>query len=394
MFTFLAAAQLIRQVPLLDPNIQVPSTSIVRAADQGFAAHTNHLILKGGWEGRLDLYNIDANASPNPFAPSGYNPAQIRAAYNLAGTGGSGAHAVVIAYHYTNAMRDFNTFAQMFGLPTESSTNQTSSSNQVFQVVYQGTAAPSTNTGWNQEAALDIEWSHAMAPGAKIYLVEANSASISDLNVAIKKAAALPGVRSVSMSFGAGEFSGEASYDSDFAQPNVVFFASTGDTGGQRCWPALSSKVVAVGGTSLGSSNNLWTEKVWSGTGGGVSSYISRPTYQNGVQTIVGSKRGGPDIAAVADPYTGCAVYAPTSQTASAWMIFGGTSLSCPIIAGIYNQSGVTSASSAAELTRIYSRLGTPAFRDVKLGSAGTNSARSGYDLCSGVGTPLGVTGF
>ena len=75
-------------------------------------------------------------------------------------------------------------------------------------------------------------------------------------------------------------------------------------------------------------------------------------------------------------------------------MIFGGTSLSCPIIAGIYNQSGVTSASSAAELTRIYSRLGTPAFRDVKLGSAGTNSARSGYDLCSGVGTPLGVTGF
>jgi kumamolisin len=233
-----------------------------------------------------------------------------------------------------------------------------------------------------------------MAPGAKIYLVEANSSSFNDLNAAIKTAAALPGVRSVSMSFGATEFSGETSYDSDFAQPNVVFFASTGDTGGQHSWPALSPKVVAVGGTSLTASGPAWVESVWSGSGGGISSYYARPTYQNAVQTVVGIKRGGPDISAVGDPNTGVAVYAPTSATSSAWMVFGGTSVSCPIIAGMYNNSGQVSASSTAELTRIYGKLGTSSFRDIVAGKSGNNSAKVGYDLASGVGTPLGISGF
>lgn len=378
---------------MLDPNIEVPSTSFVREADRGLAAHTNHLILRGPWKGK-DLYDIEANVGEMMFAPAGYSPASIRAAYQLASTGGSGVHAVVIAYHYKNALRDFNTFATQFGLPTETSTNVTASTNKVFQIVYQGSSAPATNTGWNQEAALDIEWSHSMAPSAKIVLVEANSNSFSDLNAAIKKAAALPGVRSVSMSFGASEFSGETSYESNWAQANVVFFASTGDTGGQRCWPALSPKVVAVGGTNLTGAGSSWTEKAWSGTGGGLSAYFTRPAYQNAVQAIVGTKRGGPDIAAVADPNTGCAVYAPTNQTSSAWMVFGGTSLSCPIIAGIYNQSGQTSASSAAELTRIYGKLGSSSFRDVTTGTAGANSAKAGYDLTTGVGTPLGTSGF
>jgi subtilase family serine protease len=233
-----------------------------------------------------------------------------------------------------------------------------------------------------------------MAPNAKIYLVEANSNSFNDLNAAIKKAAAIPGVRSVSMSFGASEFSGEVNFESNFAQPNVVFFASTGDTGGQHSWPALSPKVVAVGGTSLRGSGSSWTESVWSGSGGGLSSYFSRPAYQNAVQAIVGAKRGSPDISAVADPNTGCAVYAPTSSTSSAWMVFGGTSLSCPIVAGIYNLSGQTSASSGAELTRIYGNLGSLSFRDVTTGTSGANASKVGYDLTTGVGTPLGVSGF
>ena len=375
---------------MLDPNIQVPSTSVVRPIDQGYAAHTNHMILKGEFKGNL-FYDIDASIGAPLFAPNGYSPTSIRAAYNMPSTGGSGAIAIVIAYHYTNARRDFNVFATQYGLPTETSTNQAASTNKVLQVVYQGTSAPTTNTGWNQEAALDIEWAHAMAPSAKIYLVEANSNSFANLNAAIKKAAALPGVRAVSMSFGATEFSGVTSYESNWAQANVVFFASTGDTGGQKSWPALSPKVVAVGGTNLTGSASTWTEKAWSGSGGGVSSYFARPTYQNAVQAIVGTKRGGPDISAVADPYTGCAVYAPTSQTSSSWMVFGGTSLSCPIIAGIYNQTGLVSASSAAELARIYSKLGSSSFRDV---TAGANAAKVGYDLATGVGTPKGTSGF
>ena len=392
VLTILSAFHAIQQNPMLDPNIEVPSSSIPRSTDRGLNAHTNHLILRGPFRG--NVVDIDANSSGRIFAPSGYGPNAIRSAYNLASTGGSGAHAIVIAYHYPNARRDFNTFSTQFGLPTEGSSNQASSSNTRFQVVYQGTKAPSANVGWNQEAALDIEWSHAMAPSAKIFLVEANSNNFNDLNAAIKKAATLPGVRSVSMSFGADEFSGETNFESNFVQPGVVFFASTGDTGGQHSWPALSPKVVAVGGTSLNSSAGLWSESAWTGTGGGISSYFARPAYQNAVQTIVGAKRGSPDISAVADPNTGCAVYAPVSSTSSAWMVFGGTSLSCPIIAGIYNLSGLSSASSGAELTRIYANLGSSSFRDVTTGSAGANASKVGYDLTTGVGTPFGLSGF
>ena len=399
MITLLSAIYAIQLLPQLDPNIEIPASSANRLADNGFRAHTNHMILRGPFRGSLiNPDSLDANIGKVMLAPSGYGPNAIRSAYNLASTGGSGAHAVVIAYHYPNARRDFNVFAAQYGLPSEPSTNQAASSNKVFQVVYQGTAAPSVNVGWNQEAALDIEWSHAMAPSAKVFLVEANSNSFNDLNAAIKKAAALPGVREVSMSFGASEFSSEVNFESNFVQPNVVFFASTGDTGGQHSWPALSPRVVAVGGTSLTGSTAgpgvTWAESAWNGTGGGISSYFARPAYQSAVQSIVGAKRGSPDISAVADPYTGCAVYAPTSSTASAWMVFGGTSLSCPIIAGIYNLSGQTSGSSGAELTRIYAKLGSSSFRDVVLGSAGANSAKPGYDLTTGVGTPLGISGF
>jgi subtilase family serine protease len=291
-------------------------------------------------------------------------------------------------------MRDFNVFSTQYGLPTEPSTNQASASNAVFQVVYQGTTAPATNTGWNQEAALDIEWSHAMAPGAKIVLVEANSASFADLNAAVTKAATIPGVRSISMSYGATEFSGETAYESVFNHAGIVYFASTGDTGGQHSWPAMSPSVVAVGGTTLTGLGASWTESTWSGSGCGLSSYFSRPAYQNVVQAIVGTKRGAADISADADPNTGCAVYAPTNSRNSGWLVFGGTSLSCPIMAGIYNLSGVTSSSSSAELTRIYANLGTSSFRDVTSGSAGGNVATVGYDLANGVGTPLGLSGF
>ncbi len=380
---------------MLDPNIQVPSTSVIRNEDYGLRAHTNHLILTGPFKGtNIDPDALQANTRPMVLAPSGYGPSSIRAAYNLASTGGSGVHACIIAYHYKNAMRDFNVFSTQFGLPTETSSSQIASTNSVFQVVYQGSSAPSTNTGWNQEAALDIEWSHSMAPNAKIVLVEANSASFADLNAAVTKAGTIPGVRSISMSYGATEFSGVTAYESVFSHAGIVYFASTGDTGGQHSWPALSPSVVAVGGTTLTGSGASWTETTWSGSGCGLSSYFSRPSYQNGVQAIVGTMRGAADISAVADPNTGCAVYAPTSSRNSGWLVFGGTSLSCPIMAGIYNLSGQASASSSAELTRIYSHLGSSSFRDVVSGSAGGNVATVGYDLANGVGTPLGLSGF
>lgn len=393
MLSLIAAAKALLQQPIFDPSIEVPSTTLP-AGGATPGAHTNHLILRGEFRGLRDEQPVYAGVGSFALAPAGFSPAQIRTAYGAASTGGSGAIAVVIAYHYKNARRDFNVFAAQYGLPQETSTNQAASTNSVFQVVYQGTAAPATNTGWNQEAAMDIEWTHAMAPGAKIYLVEANSNGFADLNAAIKKAAALPGVRCVSMSFGATEFSGATAYESNWVQPNVVFFASSGDIGGQKSWPCLSPNVVGVGGTSLTLSGTSASEKAWSGTGGGISAYFARPSYQSVVSTIVGTKRGGPDIAAVADPATGAAVYAPSNQSTSTWMVFGGTSLSCPIVAGMYNLSGLTSASSSAELTRIYSKLGTTSFRDVTTGTAGSNTAKVGYDLTTGVGSPVGTSGF
>ncbi|MEY4880849.1 MAG: hypothetical protein RLZ87_277, partial [Armatimonadota bacterium] len=315
--------------PQLDPNILFPSTSIERPIDRGMFAHTNHAILLGDFRGIKEEYPYEAALAPTYAGPAGFSPSQIRTAYGVPSTGGSGAIAVVIAYHYPNALRDFNVFATQFGLPTQTGTNQTATTNSVFQVVYQGTAAPTQNTGWNQEAAMDIEWTHAMAPSAKIYLVEANSASITDLNAAIVKASSLPGVRAVSMSFGATESTSFSTFDTTvFNKSGVVYFASAGDVGGEKIWPAMSPKVVSVGGTSLTLSGTTATEKAWSGTGGGVSAVFARPSYQSALTAIVGTKRGGPDIAAVADPYTGAAVYAPSNTTTSTWMVFGGTSLS------------------------------------------------------------------
>ncbi|MBS1719919.1 MAG: S53 family peptidase [Armatimonadetes bacterium] len=375
-------------------DILIPSTSIERPADLGRAAHTNHLILNRAWRLPTEGPEIEYTMMARQAGPSGYTPNHIRAAYGFPATGGSGAIAIVIAYHYPNARRDFNVFAAQFNLPQETSTNQTLSSNKALQVVYQGTTAPTQNTGWNQEAAMDIQWAHAMAPSAKIYLVEANSPSINDLTVAVKKAATLPGVRCVSMSWGATEFSAVSQFESTFTKSGVVFFASSGDIGGQKSWPALSPNVICVGGTSLKLSSGVWNDTVWSGSGGGISSFFNRPSYQNSVSSIVGPKRGGPDISAVADPATGAAVYAPTSATNSAWMVFGGTSLSAPIVAGAYNLSGRTTQSSALELSIIYSRIGTAGVRDVVSGKAGNNSARAGYDLASGVGCPKGIGAF
>ena len=135
-------------------------------------------------------------------------------------------------------------FDARFGLPDTTITrvNQTG-----------GTSYPATDStgGWESEMALDVEWAHAMAPGAKILLVEANSTSDADLLPAVDYAAAHANV--VSMSWGGGEFSGEGSstYDAHFRHAGVAFVASSGDSGAPVSWPAASPNVLAVGGTAL-----------------------------------------------------------------------------------------------------------------------------------------------
>ena len=167
------------------------------------------------------------------LGPSGgMTPTQIASFYGV-NPGGSGVIAIVDAYNYPAALNDFNVFATQFGLPVETSSNAAASTNQVFQVVYAFWAAPANNASWNEEEALDIEWAHAMAPNAKIILVEANSANDFDLFAAVEVAAAIAGVKQVSMSWAGGESFFESYFDGYLnAAKGPIYFASTGDSGG------------------------------------------------------------------------------------------------------------------------------------------------------------------
>lgn len=367
----------------------IPDSSQEQAGDVTIRAHTNHLLLVP-----------DVNKAYVGTAPSGETPQSLRSVYSLPGVGGSGTIAIVDAYDYGTALKDFNVFSKQFGLFQETSTNVTANTNQVFQVVYASGRKPQANASWNQEAALDIEWSHAMAPNAKIVLVEANSSSFSDLFAAVKTAASLPGVKEVSMSWGGSEFSGELSDDSTFSQNGVVYFASAGDTGGKVIYPGTSPKVVSAGGTTVNrdSSGNFLSETAWSSAGGGPSAYEAIPTYQSSysaVAAIVGSKRGTPDFSFDANPNTGVSVYDSTPYGGySGWMVFGGTSVASPSLAGIVNLANSNSASSTAELTLIYSHYTISSeFRDITSGSAGKYPATMGWDFATGVGSNLGMYG-
>src|SRR5207249_4385838 len=215
--------------------------------------------------------------------------------------GGSGVIAIVDAYHYPNAYSDLTTFSSQFQLPVLKNCTGKQLVANCFQVVYatNGGQAPSGNCGWNQEAALDIEWAHAMAPGASIVLVEAKSNRLGDLLSAVSKASGIPGVKQVSMSWGSGEFSSETAYDSYFNTNGIAYFASVGDAGAQTSWPGVSPNVISAGGTRVNrdGSGNFTGESAWSketcgsgpcGGGGGPSRFEARPGYQNVFQGIVG----------------------------------------------------------------------------------------------------------
>jgi subtilase family serine protease len=333
-------------------------------------------------------------------------PADLHSLYNLPSTGGSGAIAIVDSYHFPTALADFNSFSKTFGLPLETSTVSTASSNKNFQVVYARGYAPQSGgnyiASWNLEAALDIEWAHAMAPNAKIYLVEAASDSTSDLDYAVQIAAGLAGVREVSMSWGGGEVSYETwAYDTIFTKPGVVYFASSGDSSDQMEYPAASPNVVSCGGTSVNrsSSGAFLSETGWNDTGCGPSAFESRPTYQGAVASVVGSKRGVSDLAFDADPNTGVYVYDSTPLWGgSGWWILGGTSVSSPSLAGVINLAATSgngfATNSPAELMRLYSHLGnSTAFRDITSGADGKYTCKTGYDFITGLGTPNGIFG-
>lgn len=346
----------------------------------------------------------DGTVAMATAGPTGSTPTQVRAAYGFdkitfgttAADGAGTTIAIVDAYDNPNVLADLKAFDRAFGLP-----------DPVFRKVNQsgGTAMPAANAGWASEISLDVQWAHAIAPGASILLVEATSVSYADLMTAVNYARNQPGVVAVSMSFGSGEFSGETTYDATFTTPSghagVSFFASSGDTGAPVSYPAVSPNVVSVGGTSLFLSGGSYvSESGWSGSGGGVSLHERQPSYQSGVVTLSTTKRANPDVAYDADPNTGFPVYDSFNNgTAAPWSQFGGTSAGAPqwaALSAIVNQgralAGRPALDGRSQLLPALYALAAADFHDVATGSStGSPSfaATAGYDLVTGRGSPV-----
>jgi subtilase family serine protease len=340
----------------------------------------------------LDQVLVD-NATGKPAvtgSPSGLNPADIRSAYALTSSASGGKTvAIVDAYNDPTAAADLGVYRSQFGLPS------CTTANGCFRKVSQTgstTSLPATNAGWATEISLDLDMVSAACPDCKILLVEAKSASFSDLGTGVNYAAAQSGVVAISNSYGGSDSSASSAYN----HPGIAITASTGDAGYGVESPASYDSVVAVGGTSLSRSGTSrgWSEAAWSGAGSGCSALNAKPSWQTAATQCSG--KANADVSAVADPQTGVSVYDSTPyQGASGWQVYGGTSASSPIIASVYAQSGNTAGYPAS-----YTWTHTSGLNDVTSGSNGTCPttvwchAGSGWDGPTGLGTPNGTSAF
>ncbi len=338
------------------------------------------------------LVRIDNAANPLASSgPTGLNPADLASAYKLSTSGGAGQTiAIVDAYDDANAESDLAVYRSRFGLPA------CTTANGCFRKVNQngGTSYPRGDAGWAEEISLDLDMASAICPNCGILLVEASSNSFANLAAAVDQAAAL-GANVISNSYGGGEYSGEVSDQSHFNHPGVAITVSSGDNGYGVEFPAASRYVTAVGGTTLRriSTGRGWSETVWSGAGSGCSAYITKPSWQTDTGC---ARRTVADVSAVADPNTGVSVYDTYRLHPGGWLVFGGTSVSAPIIGAVYALAGNSGSINDASFS--YSH--TASLFDVTSGSNGSCgssylcTAKSGYDGPTGNGTPNGSGAF
>ena len=320
-------------------------------------------------------------------APTGLTPAQVKAAYSFPTAPNAGAGrtvAVVAPFDAPTIEKDLKAFSKQFGLPA------CTTANRCFRKVDQkgGSAYPARNKLWALEISLDVEWAHAIAPGAKILLVEARSDRLRDVAAAEDYATAHAAY--VTNSLGLGEFAGESAYDSHFARPGVSIFVASGDDGAGSGpgYPASAPGVVAVGGTSLTNVGQpTFAETGWRGSGGGCSAYEpahpAQSAYPGYAAANCAGKRATPDVALVADPRTGVAV-SDSYKTTNQWTVVGGTSAAAPMWAARAAVSGLV-----IDATLLYSATSPITFRDITAGSNGL-PAGPGYDLVTGLGSWTG----
>jgi kumamolisin len=357
-------------------------------------------------------------------------------------TGGWGAIALVDAYDDPNAASDLAYFSAYLGLPAANFTvvyaNTSFGTLNGLTADCSGTPSPANFTGWDVEESLDIEWSHAMAPAAKIILVEACDQSLPQLLFAEEVAGIevnAAGGGDISNSWGYPEsFVGNPYYgggtlteqqdDNYFYRYywyRTTYFASAGDAGSEVLYPSASPWVVSAGGTTVNRdvSGNFLSESCWADSGGGsssVESWQNPPNIFDGMgpwsdyqYELFGgapydlAHRSTPDISFNADPNSGVWVY--DTDEGGNWYVVGGTSVSSPALAGIVNASNNRLGQAPPgggfydthENDLLYSQLYANTayainFYDVKAGSNG-HAAGTGYDQCTGIGSPRGFLG-
>lgn len=337
------------------------------------------------FKGRPPIHVYDSSTKK----PVGLTPDQIKAAYHLPSSGGSGTIAIIGAYSDQTIEKDLGVFSKQFSLPACTADNG-------CLEVHPMSAKIKYNSGWAMETSLDVEWAHAIAPNSKILLVQAVTPSGDNLLKAVDYAASRTDTVAISMSWGGAEFPEEVSLDNHFTSKyGAVFFASSGDNGWGASWPASSPNVVAVGGTRLSfDSKNAAKEIAWTGSGGGVSAYEKQPAYQSDY-SIPKAKgmRAIPDVSYNADPVSGFPIFKSTKNTKGAWYRVGGTSAGAPQWAAIH-ALGLSAknenfyADKAGEKASSY-------FRDITSGNNGDCgyfcTARRHYDYITGLGSPLTV---
>jgi subtilase family serine protease len=292
--------------------------------------------------------------------------------------------AIVSAFDAPTIESDLATFDSRFGLPA------CTTGNGCFTKLDQngGTVYPATDAGWSLESHLDVEWAHAIAPGAKIVLVEANTNLVANLFTALDTATVHAGY--ISNSWGSPEASAEAVFEHHFTDtPGKSYFFGSGDTGAPGIWPAASPSVVAVGGTTLhfNARGQFTQETGWSSGGGGCSLYLTASSAQAALPDYANvgcaGKRAFPDLALDADPQSGVAIYdSQPSGGLSGWSMIGGTSLSTPLVA-----ARAASTGQLVNQAQVYGN--SIAFRDILVGNNGFACA-NGYDLVTGRGTWTG----
>jgi len=337
-------------------------------------------------------------------APAGYGPADLQQAYDLtaasADKGKDATVAIVDAYDDPAALYDLATYRAEWGLPPICSGWSTTGCVRFTKVNQNGATSPlpEPDAAWSQETSVDVDAVSAICPNCNILLVESNAASLKSLGKAENAAAAADPV-AIGNSYGVSETASETTADIDYTHPGIAVTAATGDDGYGVQYPATSPGVIAVGGTTLDQSTGTsrgWSETAWSGDGSGCSTIEPQPAWQSAVSALasVCTEWAVADVAAVADPTTGIAVY--DTFGLNGWNVFGGTSVATQIIAAVYALGGGVARSPGA--SALYKA--SPAdFYNITSGSDGTCgsvlcTAATGWNGPTGLGTPDGTAAF